>query len=198
MPAPRLPQRQDSWHVHTHSPIAVEGTIRWYASSSYAHDLLTNSKAYLDVFCELWKAGKGGVPEKLPTGITFSLLNLAQDADVDRLEEDEALLRAKGGLHQMTSYSAVGKTLRVDDLAAQAVDNAESFGRTWDSVLNKLVVFTEITAVISEARFPASRLSFYHLSATLDLQVHPYAQIACSVLSAVPKVSIRVLSRDMY
>lgn len=198
MPAPQLPQRQDNWHVHAHSPIAVEGTIRWYASSSDAYDLLTNSDGCLDISCELWKAGAGGALEKLPTTVTFSFLNLAQDADVGRLAEEEALSQAKEGLDQMASPSVVEAILRVDELAAQAVDDVESFGRIWDSVLNKLAIFTKMTEVISEVKLLAWRLSSHYSSIPLNLQIHPYAQIACSVLSAVPKVSIPVLSRDMY
>lgn len=198
MPAAHFAERQDNWHFQAHSPIAVQGIIQWYASSSDVHALLTNSKGFLDISSELWKDDAGGALEKLPTKITFSLLNLVPDADVGRLGEEEALSQAKEGLNQMTSPSIVETILQVDELAAQAADDVESFGRTWDSVLNKLAIFTKMTEVISEVRFPASRLSSPYSSIPLNSQVHPYAQIACSVLSAVPKVRVAHLSGDFY
>lgn len=89
--------------------------------------------------------------EKLPTAITFSLLNLAQDADVGRLAEEEALAQAQASLNQLrSSRSVVGTSVRVDDMAGQALDNVESFGSIWESVLNKLDTFAEIAKVISE------------------------------------------------
>ncbi|KZP04636.1 hypothetical protein FIBSPDRAFT_967959 [Athelia psychrophila] len=129
-----------------------------------------------DIRCELWKAGAGGASEKLPTAITFSLANLAQNADVGRLGEEDALSQARGGLDLMTSASGVGAVTQAGDIAAQAVDVAESLGSIWESVLNKLEIFTEITKVIAE--------------------VHPYAQTACAVLSAVPKALIAQRDRD--
>ncbi|KZP17448.1 WD40 repeat-like protein [Athelia psychrophila] len=76
----------------------------------------------------------------------------------------------------MTTPSTVGKLERVDSVTGQAVAAAESFGGIWESVLEKLTIFTEITDVLSG--------------------FHPYAQTACSVLSAVPKALIAQKNRD--
>lgn len=100
--------------------------------------------------------------------MSFSLLDLAQDTDVGRLGEEEALAQAKTGLGQMASSSVVGTFLRADDMAARAVDDAESFVGTWESVLNKLVIFTEVTNLMSEVRSPARGC---HLTAQILLRI---------------------------
>ncbi|KZP17818.1 WD40 repeat-like protein [Athelia psychrophila] len=55
-------------------------------------------------------------------------------------------------------------------MAAQAADTAKSFGEVWGSLIKTLTIVTEITDKLAE--------------------VHPYAQTACMILSAVPKIII--------
>lgn len=79
-------------------------------------------------------------------------MKLEQGADVNRLSEEGALPIAKAGMDQMASSLVIEPFLREDDMADEAVDEAESFSSIWGSVLNKLEIFTEITELISEVR----------------------------------------------
>ncbi|KZP17827.1 WD40 repeat-like protein [Athelia psychrophila] len=99
--------------------------------------------------------------------ITFSISALPKDADINQLR----LAQARKRLGEMKGApSTVEQAEAVAGMAGQAADTARSFGDIWSSVLANLELFTEITDKLAE--------------------VHPYAQTACMILSAVPKVLI--------
>lgn len=97
--------------------------------------------------------------ERLPTTIMFSLSKLAQYADLGRLVKEDALSQAHGGLDQMITALGIGKLQSVDGMNGQVLPAVESFGNIWESVLEKLEIFTEITSVLSEVRNATSCLT---------------------------------------
>lgn len=140
-----------------HGWITIQRIIQWYVQRQFP---VSRYNFYIEFSRKLWKAGAGGVPKELPIAITFSMLGIPQDANIEQLREEEALSQALIGTDSMKYPSLVGAVIQANEMAIESVDDAESLYSTWTSVLNKLQVFTEISAAISEVWFSDLRLAY--------------------------------------
>ncbi|KAF7967335.1 hypothetical protein HWV62_34697 [Athelia sp. TMB] len=122
-------------------------------------------KARISVTLELCTAANVSVPPRLATTVSFTLSALSGDANVDHMHKDEALLRAREGLKEMSvASSAVEKVNTISGAGTEAFNTAKSFMDVWSSVLDKLELFMRVAGQMSET--------------------------ACFILSAVPKAII--------
>ncbi|KAF7967198.1 hypothetical protein HWV62_35584 [Athelia sp. TMB] len=129
------------------------------------------------VSLDLWNTGGGGVPQRLPTSLLFTLSSLSKDADVSRLREEEVIQQARSGLKQMSvAPSALSRIQRVSDVGSEVLSSAKSFEDIWGSLLGKLELFMTLLNQLSA--------------------IHPFVQTACFVLSAVPKAILAQQRRD--
>ncbi|KAF7966724.1 hypothetical protein HWV62_37267 [Athelia sp. TMB] len=109
--------------------------------------------------------------------IVVSIVSLPMNADIRKIQMEEEIGRARRGIAGM--QKAPPRTDQMEDaldFADSAIDDATSFADTWDSLLDKIEPFVDFVDDLGE--------------------VHPYAKIACSVLTVVPKAVIKQRRRD--
>lgn len=98
-------------------------------------------------------ADSRGVLRKLPTSkIVFTMSALSQSANVEQLRVDEAISQAREGLAEMreASSSVIKIAETGPGMVNQAVASVQSFSDTWNSVISKLELFTQLTDAIAE------------------------------------------------
>lgn len=116
------------------------------------------------------------------TTITYTIDHLTRAGAIN-----EALEDARSGTSALESLPAIVGTL-ADQVsnAAEMASGAQQIEVVWDPLLSKVEAFVKVVDKIAEVR--SGTLSRSDPRLHQYLKIHPYASMAWSVLSAIPKV----------
>ncbi|KAF7970122.1 hypothetical protein HWV62_24942 [Athelia sp. TMB] len=147
------------------------------------------------VSCFLRKTGPGKITPVTRIRIEFRATALPSGSDTDRLQREEALIRARESFRGIkTAPSMVGKMKKLIGFSGSATEDINSFVDTWGSLLGKLEFIVKITDQLADVRYYLRRI--FAGAEPPGKQIHPYAKTACFILSAVPKAIIAQRERD--
>lgn len=126
------------------------GIYRFFAARNASRHVLTIFGP-LDVVCEVYKLDAQGILRKKSTTIGFSITALSQGGDVGQLQMKEALSQAQQSVGQMVAAPSVLDNVEtIVGISAGIADTVKSVSDTWDSLLNKIDLFTQVVGQLSE------------------------------------------------
>ncbi|KAF7970766.1 hypothetical protein HWV62_23108 [Athelia sp. TMB] len=104
------------------------------------------------VIRKLQTVDKHGVARETTAKIMFSITSLSAHSKMDQLQRQEAIGRADHGISSMDLVSPMTESLTNAIITSSGITNAvTSFADTWDSLLETIKPFIEITDKIAEA-----------------------------------------------
>ena len=101
----------------------------------------------------LRRIGKKGAVHEANTQILFSIASLSKQTGVAELQREEEIGRAELGVGGMDLAPSVTKKMETAlDISAGTADAVASFADTWDSLLDNIKPFIEITDKLAGVR----------------------------------------------
>ena len=96
---------------------------------------------------------KHGIVYATDTKIMFSITSLSNQTDVAELQREETIGRAEYGIGGMDLAPSIIKKMETSlDVYAGKADAVASFADTWDSLLEKIKPFVELTDKLAGVR----------------------------------------------
>ncbi|KAF7970732.1 hypothetical protein HWV62_23188 [Athelia sp. TMB] len=149
----------------------------YIGSAKITLDPSRKENVLVDIEGRLRETNKPAGSNEGDSEIVVSIVSLPMNTDIRKIQMEEEIGRARRGI--ATMQKAPPRTDQMEDaldFADGAIDDLTSFADTWDSLLDKIELLSDFVDDLGE--------------------VHPYAKIACSVLTVVPKAVIKQRRRD--